>query len=57
MKGRVSSELTAAFPETHTSYRELLCVSGRLEGTISTLDITGCGVFPAAQDIIKRNNN
>ena len=57
MKGRVASELTAAFPETHTSYRELLCVSGRLEGTISTLDITGCGVFPAAQDIIKRNNN
>ena len=50
-------ELTSAFPETHISHCELLCARGPHEGTILALDITGCGVFPAAHEIIKSNKN
>ena len=50
-------ELIAAFPETHISYHEMLCARGPIEGTIAALDITGCGVFPAVQEIIKINKD
>ena len=49
--------MIAAFPETHISYHEMLCARGPIEGTIAALDITGCGVFPAVQEIIKINKD
>ena len=52
MKGCVVRDFTSVFPEPHISHLELLCASGPYAGTIAVLDITGCGLFPVAQDII-----
>ena len=57
MKGLVARKFTAAFPETHISYRELLCTCDPLEGNIAALYTTGCIVFTAAQEVIENNNN
>ena len=57
MKGLVARKFTAAFPETHISYRELLCARGPLEGAIAASDVTGCGAFAKTQEIIKINKD
>ena len=52
MKGWFLRKLTSVFTENHISYRELICARGLLEGIIVASDITGCGVFTVAQEVI-----
>ena len=50
-------DFTAAFSETHISYRELIFVRLPLEGTIAASYITGFVVFTIAQEVIESNKN
>ena len=57
MKWKVAWKLTAAFPETHISDREIICAYSLVEGIIALEDVYECGVFSTAKEIIKVNNN
>ena len=49
--------MKAAFPETHIANRELLCVHGLFDGTITLAYISEYGVFAAVKEIIKGDKN